>query len=95
MEKRSDLRKQSSKQSSDKSGDISISSLINSSKKAELAEWLEEHLPEAEKALLILAVPDDEGLHLIGRQLGFTHQYEIDGFLIWVGNFIESFSSGD
>jgi len=62
--------------------DMNISKLLQNSDKAELLEYLTEHLGEIEKCILYVGLPDGEGgLRLRVRQVGFKYGYEIQGFV--------------
>jgi len=56
--------------------------LLKNSDKAELLEYLTEHLEEIEKCVLFLGTPNgDGGLKLRVRMFGFQYGYEIQGFV--------------
>jgi len=72
-----------------KSGKISIEEILQNSDRAEVIEWLTEHIGDTEKCLIILGIPDGEGgLDLKARQMGFDYLYEIQGFSGWVADLL-------
>lgn len=64
---------------------ITVSQLLTDSEKGEIIDWLRDNIVDAEKCMVICAVPDGEGgLNLRGRQMGFKYSYELAGFAEWV-----------
>ena len=68
-----------------------IEKILQQSDKAELLEWVQTHLPGAEKCFIAVAKSDGEGgLVMYTCQIGCKYQYELVGFLDWMLRFVEA-----
>jgi len=64
--------------------------LLKNSDKAELLEFLTEHLGEIEKCVLYVGIPNGKGgLNLRARQVGFQYGYEVLGFIDMVSGSLD------
>ena len=68
--------------------ELSIKGIMESSNKAEILEWLQEHIKEADKCLVVCGYhnSDNQGLDIETIQMGFVYMYELLGFLEFVDN---------
>ena len=72
-----------------------IEKLLQQSDKAELLEWIQEHLSTAEKCFIAVATPDGEGgLIMSTCQVGHQYQYELAGFVDWIQRFVDASREG-
>ena len=72
-----------------------IEKLLLQSDKAELLEWLQDNLPDAEKCFVAIAKRDGSGLAMASSQFGCQWHYELVGFVEWMMRYVESFASPD
>jgi len=64
-----------------------ISKLLQNNDKAEFLEFVNEHIEDSEKCLVIFMKPDGNGgLKLFAQQFGFKYVFELEGFTNWVAN---------
>lgn len=61
---------------------MDIKELIENSDRAEMIEWLTDHIGDSTKCVILTGEPDNKGgLNLGGQQMGFKYSYELYGFL--------------
>ena len=70
--------------------------LLQNSDKAELLEYLTEHLGEIEKCILFVGLPNGKGgLHLRSRQFGFEYGFEMQGFVDMITSGLYTFEDAE
>lgn len=67
-----------------------IEKLLLQSDKAELLEWLQSNLPDTEKCFIAIAKKDGNGLVMSHSQFGNRYQFELVGFVEWIGRYVEA-----
>ena len=72
-----------------------IEKLLLQSDKAELLEWLQANLPDAEKCFISIAKKEGEGLVMTHCQFGNQYQYELIGFVLWIQQYVGSIGASD
>jgi len=78
----------------DVSRDPFIEKLLRQSDKAELLEWLQNNIGSAERCFIVIGVPNDTcGLQLHARQVGFSYEFELRGFIPLVIDMFDSYPS--
>jgi len=60
-----------------------IKDILTSDDKVKFAEWVSNHINQADKCVVVFGSHNSETheLDITGLQLGFDYSYELDGFL--------------
>ncbi len=72
-----------------------IEKLLLQSDKAELLEWLQANLSDAEKCFIAVAKKDGSGLIMMHSQFGNCYQFELLGFVQWIERYVEELGVGE